>query len=372
MNLLILNWRCPYHPDAGGAEQVTLKHAKTWAKKGIQVTWLSGNYQGGKRYEKTNGIDIFRFGNQYTIYFIAPFIYYFFLRKKFDLVIDEIHGIPFLTPLWLPQVKKIAYIHEVAQEIWDEMFPFPINWVGKLYEKLYLGFYKKILFLTASNSTKKDLIFHKIPSKNITVLPHGLFIKTIDKSARKEDKLTFFSIGRIVKMKGIEETLKIFSLFRKQYPKSQLWIAGKGKQEYIDYLKTLAEKQNIHDSIAFFGHVSEEKKLDLYRRSHFLLHTSIREGFGLTVIEANSQGTPALVIRSPGLVDILKEGENGFFIDFSEENIKRILSVFTYKQKYKLLCKKSIKYSKSFDWQKITTISYNYIQSVFKKNRNQN
>ena len=52
------------------------------------------------------------------------------------IVIDEIHGLPFFTTLYVKK-PKIAFIHEVANEIWDYMYPFPINILGKFIEPLY-------------------------------------------------------------------------------------------------------------------------------------------------------------------------------------------------------------------------------------------
>ena len=43
--ILILNWRYPKNPLSGGAEKVTLEHASSWVKKGMDVTefFISGS-----------------------------------------------------------------------------------------------------------------------------------------------------------------------------------------------------------------------------------------------------------------------------------------------------------------------------------------
>jgi Glycosyl transferases group 1 len=40
--------------------------------------------------------------------------------------------------------------------------------------------------------------------------------------------------------------------------------------------------------VTFTGQLSEEQKNGELRRAHILLHTSMREGWGLNVIEANA------------------------------------------------------------------------------------
>lgn len=99
-SILILNWRCPKNPLSGGTEKVTLEHAKAWVKNGLSVTWLAGGYKGGLKSEAIDGVHIYRYGSPTSLYFLAPYIYWLKWRGSFDLVIDEIHGIPFLTPLW--------------------------------------------------------------------------------------------------------------------------------------------------------------------------------------------------------------------------------------------------------------------------------
>ena len=51
MNILILNWRDPKHPNAGGAEIVTREHAKAWNKAGHSVTWFSSFFKDAKENE---------------------------------------------------------------------------------------------------------------------------------------------------------------------------------------------------------------------------------------------------------------------------------------------------------------------------------
>src|SRR5437879_3318402 len=49
MNILILNWRDSKNPLAGGAEIVTLEHAKAWVRAGHHVTWFTSFVPPGKK-----------------------------------------------------------------------------------------------------------------------------------------------------------------------------------------------------------------------------------------------------------------------------------------------------------------------------------
>jgi len=148
MNILILNWRDLKNPKSGGAEIVTMAHAKSWVKRGNNVTWFTSHFTGAKEKETINGVEIIRRGNVITVYIYA-FLHYLFHKDKYDFIIDEIHGLPFFTPLYTKK-PTIVFIHEVAKEIWDYMYPFPINILGKWIEPLYFTLYKHAYFCVAA------------------------------------------------------------------------------------------------------------------------------------------------------------------------------------------------------------------------------
>jgi glycosyltransferase involved in cell wall biosynthesis len=55
--------------------------------------------------------------------------------------------------------------------------------------------------------------------------------------------------------------------------------------------------------VKFFGKVSEQEKIKLLSRAWVLVNPSVREGFGLNIIEANACGTPAVAYDVAGLRD---------------------------------------------------------------------
>ena len=81
--------------------------------------------------------------------------------------------------------------------------------------------------------------------------------------------------------------------------------------KYFAKLKQLSKDLNVTKYITFFGYISEKKKFDLLKRSHLLLHTSVTEGWGLVIPEANAMGTPASVYNAPGLSDSVIHNKNG-------------------------------------------------------------
>src|SRR3989344_2724176 len=115
MKVLILNWRDIKNPQSGGAEILTHEIAKRLVKKGNSVTLFCSKYPGAKEREVLDGVEIIRQGYPdarlllSSVHYKAFKFYRSKMMGKVDLVVDEIHGVPFFTPLYVKE-KKIALI----------------------------------------------------------------------------------------------------------------------------------------------------------------------------------------------------------------------------------------------------------------------
>jgi glycosyltransferase involved in cell wall biosynthesis len=367
MNILILNWKDIKNPTSGGAELVTYEHARRWVKDGNNVTWLSSAYKGCKSSETIDGVNIKRFGNIYGVYFYAPF-FYLFSGNKFDIVVDEVHGIPFFTPLYVRK-PVLVLIHEVANEIWDYMYSFPFNKIGKLLEKFYLKLYANRKFWTASEYTINELVRNGIPRKSCHAIPCPSNASPLTKLPQKNKKITIVSVSRIVKMKGIEDVIDAFSEFKKIIKDAQLLIIGDGEKSYVNYLKKKrVAKLGLQKAVKFLGFVDEKKKLEILRKSHLLFHASVKEGWGIVVIEAASQATPAVVYNVPGLNESVKNNVTGIVIN---ENTPLNMAISAEKllnneKKYIRLQKNALNYANELNWDNSVKESMKLIKNLTK------
>ncbi len=353
MNILILNWRDIHNPKAGGAEVVTMEHAKGWVRRGHVVTWITSSYPHSKPEETIDGVHFKRRTNSLGIY-LWGFFYAMFHGGQFDVIIDEIHAIPFLTP-FATRTKKIAFIHEIAGDIWDYMAPFPLNKIGQFLEKIYLPIYRQIPFWTDANSTIEELVELGIPHKNCTAIACPISSPIPDKWKEKEAKPVFLFVSRVVAMKGIEEVIKAFGFIRKELPDSELWIVGGGEKSYIQSLKDLIDELRLTNQVVFYDRVSEEKKLLLMERAHLLLHASVKEGWGLVVLEAASRGTPSVVYNVPGLKDVVKNNKTGIVLERNSphELAAQAVKLFHDKKRYKTYQLEGKKWVSSLTWDKV-------------------
>lgn len=97
------------------------------------------------------------------------------------------------------------------------------------------------------------------------------------------------------------------------------------------------------------------------RKSHLILVSSIKEGWGLIITEANSQGTPAVAYNVDGLRDAVMDMKTGLLTkeNAPEALAEHVISLFNNKELYLQLQKNA------YDWSKTLTFDNSY--DVFKK-----
>ena len=356
MNILILNWKDLKHPQVGGAEIIVYEIAKRLVKDGHNVTWFARSFKGGKQEEEYNGIKIVRKGNLITTYFHAPF-YYFGLEYKPDVVIDMSNTIHWQTPLWANRSKKIAYLNQLAQEVFDYEYPFLFAKIGKLAEKMQYLTYKNTPFLCYSKSTKLDLVTMGVPKKNIDLFTMGLDHNRYHPGAKSKEPI-FLAVSRLVKMKRTDLTIRAFKLVVQKYRKAKLLIIGYGyEREKLEKLRNDLELQNnvifMDEDILFFEKNIKDKKIDAMQRSWALIFPSVKEGWGMTVTECAACGTPSIVTDVTGLRDSVNKDETGLVVskDPSKEELANAISKIIIDEALrKKLSKNAVKWSKRFTW----------------------
>jgi glycosyltransferase involved in cell wall biosynthesis len=320
VRILILNWRCPKNPRAGGAELFTQEVAKRLVAGGDEIEWFSAAFPRAQAEEDLEGVHVVRAGRQWTVQMHAFRRYVGHIRRRFDVVIDEVNTVPFFTPLWAG-IPVVMLIHQLAREVWWYESPFPINAIGFAAEPLYLRCYRNSQVLTISASTEKDL--RKLGfSGPITIVPVGR--ETVEPTTTAKATMpTFLYVGRLSPSKRIPDVIHAFAFFRDSVRTGQLWLVGDGPVEYLRKLQHLVSALGLRDHVEFCGRVSVDDKYRRMAQSHMLLMASAREGWGLVVIEANSCGTPAVVYDVPGLRDAVRNDQTGLVVEPSPRALAR-------------------------------------------------
>jgi len=343
VRILWFNWRDLKNPDAGGAEIFTHEVMTRLAKLGYEITLFCPLFPNAARKEKIDGIEIIRSGGVFTVYLKAK---QFYKRNKdrYDLVIDEINGKPFLSPNIIGNKPVLVLFHQMIRDIWFHETHFPLNCLCYYYlEKKWLTAYKNIPAITVSASSERDLKEHGF--NKVSIVTVGVSTTPLEKVGQKELEPTIVFLGRLKRHKLPDHALRAFALIKNELPHAKMWVIGDGNMH--EELKMM----NIKD-VVFYGHINDELKYELLRKAHLLLVPSVREGWGLVVTEANAMGTPAIAYDAPGLRDSIVDGKTGILIKHrSPKNLaSSALYLLRNPDLLKMLSISALAFSKHFSW----------------------
>lgn len=302
----MLNWRDPRNPLAGGAERVTLEYLAALAQRGHEAWWFANDFAGAPREEMIRGVRIVRGGGRFTAWLHAR--RWTRSQARFDLVLDQHHGIPWGAPWWC-QTRCVAYLHEVLGPIWSAFYPWPLSLLGRWQEHATHRLYRRVPFFTASQFTKEEL--HRRGVRDITIIPYGVQTRALEVLEEKPltPPLQLISVSRLAPNKRVDHALRTLACLRRDNVDARLKIVGRGQEE--NALRQLASELGVAAAVEFAGELSETDKDTALRQAHLLLHTSMREGWGLNVIEANALGTPAAVYPVAGLIESTLHEQTG-------------------------------------------------------------
>lgn len=313
MKILWFTWKDRKNPLAGGAEVVNEGLAKKLVENGHEVILLVAGFRGALNEEFIDGYKVIRLGNKWTVYWQSYKYYKRHLVGWADLIIDEINTVPFFCKLYVKE-KNIILCYQLCREIWFYQMFFPLSLIGYMAEPLYLWLLRKQIVLTESESTKKDMQNYGFKKDKIHVFSVGIEIapvKDLDK-VHKFEKPTILVFGAIKATKRTDHVVRAFEIAKEKIINLQLVMVGSTEGEYGAKVLKMIKTSKYKDSIEYLGRVDTTKKIELMQKSHLIGVTSVKEGWGLIVTEAGSQGTPSVVYDVDGLRDAVEGGLAGY------------------------------------------------------------
>jgi len=348
MRIAFFNWRDMKNPRAGGAELYVHQIMKHLAVLGHSVTLFTSSFPGSAPHEYVDGIEHVRYGGRFLIYPKSVLCYRRHIAGKYDAIVESINGMPFFTPLFARE-KSVPLVHQLTRENWYSGLPLPLAFAGYHLEDVFLSAYRKRTAIAVSDSTKSEL--EALGFCDVRIV-HGAASLSPPKGITKEDRPTLIYLGRLTKSKRVDHALLAFSSILKTSPSARLWIAGTGPEEAS--LRKLAATLGMSENTVFFGRVDEEKKAELFSRAHMMLFPAVREGWGLTVNEANSCATPVIGYDVPGLRDSIRPGMNGCLVPAGDYNAMAecALGLLSDQRSLRNLASGAVTSSKQFTWEK--------------------
>lgn len=347
--IAFLVWRDTSHPEGGGSELFTERVADFLAGAGWDVTICAAEHANAPRDEVRRGVRIRRRGGRLTVY-LHGLAYLLTPRgRRTDVVVDVQNGIPFFSPL-VRRRGIVNLVHHVHNEQWHIIYPGVIGRLGWFLEsRVAPRLYRRHPYVTVSAASSADLVGLGIAAERISIVHNGIDVPHPQLRQPRAETPTLCTLGRLVPHKQVEHALEAAAVAREVAPDLQVEIVGEGW--WHDTLTARAADLGIDQQVTFRGAVSDAERDAMLDRSWVLLAPSVKEGWGIAIMEAAAHGVPAIAYRSAGGVcESIVDGETGWLVDDLAGLVKRTEELLTDRSLRDWLGANARARAAGFDW----------------------
>ncbi len=217
----------------------------------------------------------------------------------------------------------------------------------------------------------------QLPADKLRVIPNGVYPEKFRLPAGEAEKIRgkfaapdekiIFSIGRLVREKGLDNLLEATAKVLKQDHRIKLVIAGKGPHEPA--LQEKARQLGIYDKVYFSGYLDDTTRNALFHLAAMAVFPSLYEPFGIVALEAMAAGSPVIVNDTGGLGEVVRHGENGLkaftnSIDSLADNILWLLAHPEHGEKMQQQARREIE--EVYNWGKIARSTLGVYEEVWR------
>lgn len=141
-------------------------------------------------------------------------------------------------------------------------------------------------------------------------------------SSRSDKEQYVLYMGIFSKRKNIELLIRSFVYVYQENQQIKLKLVGK-LNGFGKYFEALIKSLELESCVEIIGEVADNTIW--FQNALCTVLTSYEEGFGMVLAESLSCGTPVVATKSGGVSDIVKDGVNGFLVDYNEEEVSQAI-----------------------------------------------
>lgn len=306
------------------------------------------------------------------IYFIKA---YFFSRKlhkekKFDLS-HSFFAVPCgLISLLLKLEFNLPYIISMRGS--------DVPGYSQRFKGLYLiikpiivYIWKKASIVVANSNGLKELALKSNPNQKIEIIYNGINIKIFKPVKRDENNnIEMICASRLSKRKGFIYVIEAINILKDKYANIHLTIAG-GEGDAEKDLKNKVSELSLEKFVTFTGHYVFEEASLMYQKADIFVFPSFNEGMSNNMLEAMASGLPIIMTPTGGAEELIKDGKNGFIVNFADsyDIAKKIEKLILDKKLLSEMKKNSRAVAENMNWEKIAKEYFLLYEKILNKKR---
>lgn len=175
--------------------------------------------------------------------------------------------------------------------------------------------------VTFTSSSRHQYVLRKLagpekiccipPALSLDSLPHPDEVRAVRvRHGWADENRHVVTVARLSDQKCIDQLLAGWPAVLAQCPTAHLWIVGDGPER--DLLQSMAIQMGIESSCHFLGYQTDSRAY--MAAADVLVITSMYESFGYVAVEGCAAGTPIVASRVDGLMDVIRDGREGYLV----------------------------------------------------------
>lgn len=238
-----------------------------------------------------------------------------------------------LTALYASKTLNIPIVgtlHTLLPELAKHYQPLKQKKIGEMLGwRIYNHYYNLCNCVTCPTLTMKRMLLKKGIRREILILPNGVDVDRFKPSKDKgelfrtskgipaSNKVVLFA-GRLSYEKRVDVLILAFKKLLRHVPDAFLLILGDGPLKST--LINLVEKLDIKKRVLFLGRIEHDDELipAIYNAADVFVLPSAFETQGLSVLEAMACGKTVIATHVGGIVDLIKDKDNGILVRFND------------------------------------------------------
>ena len=366
----------------GGAEKRFWELAKRLSSRGHQVHLIGMKSWEGDNYLFSEGVHIHGICAAKNLYLkngrrnagqVLYFTWYlipFLSGERFDIIdCNAFPYVPFLLVKLFAGFRKIPLV-TTWQELWGTYWYKYLGYfkgtIGRIAELLVILLSDNIIVHT--EIVKKEIGKCGISkNKRVNIISHGIDFKTIEAVPKSQEGSDLIFVGRLIKEKNVDLLLRAVALVRNELKNIKCIIIGDGPEK--DKLTDLRQRLSLSRNVIFKGFLGYEEVISLMKAAKIFVFPSMREGFGIVVIEAMACGLPVVIVEHPmnAAVEVVRNAGTGSICRLDESDIaKEILRLSANDSIRTAMIMKAKDFISRFDWDTVAKESELFYNGLLK------
>lgn len=213
--------------------------------------------------------------------------------------------------------------HPFVISVWgSDVYEFPrSSFIAR--RILHYSLSKADVLLSTSKAMAHETLLYSNKKKQIEVTPFGtdtaVFFPSPFKSMFDKGDLVVGTVKSLEKVYGLEFLIRAFASVVNNNSQLSLKLLMVGGGSCRAELEDLALRLGISGKVKFTGYVDHSKLPEYFNNIDIFVVPSLRESFGVSVLEASSCGVPVIASNTGGLPEVVEAGKSGILVNPADE-----------------------------------------------------